>query len=174
VGGLIPDNEEWMNSLAEKKKGGELGLDLNDEPMVAEDFEESWERQYRHGLAWFVDACGLQWKLKSLTIHNLTVESIPAVSTEHTFHKIFFAALPPYSGRHESESYERARDIADAVCMLGPPDESCFHFVDADDGAGIEALVWDEMERNLFKLVCGQISFLSRNEVDECVCCGVM
>lgn len=118
-------------------------------------WDDHWRFQYTNGGKDTVEYLGRSWALDSLTCHNITVESIPAIYAP--VQKIIYAREPlstatgiqddDVRGNNHKAINWRANDIADVLTLLGPPDDSRFEFVNAGQHLWpTDGLVMDQQE----------------------------
>ena len=97
------------------------------------DFFDLWAHTIKHGISQVAAILNGYWNLTSLTCHGITWQSIPTVYVRK--HRLIFQPLGPTDiergppGSPLVLRQDRASEVADAVCLLGPPDDSTFEFI---------------------------------------------
>lgn len=163
------------------------GLDRSVEPWLGDKLEIAWRWTYTYGISIAIESFDRAWVLDSVTIHNIMAEAIPAVDAP--IQRVFFATQPPDETsqvEHDLMCAEtRSMDIANAITLLGPPDESSYEFVnvacpvcmekgDVDGEADLmEKPVWRRLSQpGLRETVEPQVKFLVELVAESSGCCS--
>jgi hypothetical protein len=152
----------------------------------ATDRDDSWTMHYLEGVPRIIQHLCEKWAPKTITIHNLTAENLPAVQSSHT--TVFFGPdPPPVKAMCETKFWRadvRASEIANGIVMQDGDERAVFVGVEEFLGkegvresemrvTSVEERVWKEVRQPYVRKVAGElVRFLTREEADKCRCCG--